>query len=76
MFMAILSSEAKTLVTTFVSNIDSDFVSAFAQQKNGAVALREWTIVASSRRWEGFDFSAIVNAKQMFESSEISPRRI
>ena len=67
-----LSSEAKTLVTTFVSNIDSDFVSAFAQQKNGAVALREWINSSIISPLEGFDFSAIVNAKQMFESSEIS----
>jgi len=67
-----LSAESKTLINTFVSNLDSDFVAAFASQPNPGLALRDWITEDLLTPFAEFDFSKIIGAKSLFDTSKIS----
>lgn len=65
-------SSTKALISQIVQGIDNNFVAGFAGQDNAEIALRKWINDNLIDVFSGYDFSQIIDIKNLFDSSQIS----
>jgi hypothetical protein len=62
----------KAIISKIVQNLNSDFIAEFAEQDDPAGAVNLWIQRSIIDPFSNFDFSDIIDAKSMFDTSQIS----